>query len=83
MQRVGASTIDRRDIWQTNAPPGICLGYLKGQLNMFNQVMEKWGTSRLKLDEHWPEEEAAMAECSQRELRTVAKKQLRDRMEAW
>ena len=74
--RVGVFTVVKRDIWQTNAWLGLCLRYLKGQLDMFNQVMEKWGTARLKPVDHWPAEEEAMTECSQQELRTVARKQL-------
>ena len=75
-QRVGAFIVVKRDTWRTNALSGLCLGYLKGQLNMFNRVTEKWGTARLKSVDHWPAEEVAMAERSQRELRTVARKQL-------
>ena len=60
--RVGAFIVDRKDIWRTNALSGLHLGYLSGQLDMFNRVMEKWGTVRLKPADHWPAEEAAMAE---------------------
>ena len=65
MQRVGAFTVVRKDIWRTNARLGLRLGYLKGQLDMFNQVTEKWGTARLKPADHWLAKEEAMAENSQ------------------
>ena len=80
--RVGVSTVIRRDTWQTNALLGLRLGYLKGQLDMFNRVTEKWGTAWLKPVDHWPAEEVAMAERLQRELRTVAWKRLRKKVEA-
>ena len=83
MQRVGAFTVIKKDTWRTNAPSGLHLGYLKGQLDMFNRVMEKWETTQLKLADHWPAEEAAMAERSRRKLRMVAWKQLREKVEAW
>ena len=39
VQRVGAFIVDRKDIYQINALLGLCLGYLSGQLDMFNRVM--------------------------------------------
>ena len=36
VQRVSAFIVNKKDIWQTNVLLGLYLGYLKGQLNMFN-----------------------------------------------
>ncbi|ETW83250.1 hypothetical protein HETIRDRAFT_107338 [Heterobasidion irregulare TC 32-1] len=62
--RVGVFIANKKDIWQTNALLGLCLGYMKRELDMFNQVVGKWGTTWLKLAEHWLAEEEAMAEHS-------------------
>ncbi|ETW87776.1 hypothetical protein HETIRDRAFT_424455 [Heterobasidion irregulare TC 32-1] len=51
-------------------------GYMKGQLDMFNRVMERWGTTRLRPVEGWQQEEEAMAECSWQELRAVMREAL-------
>ena len=64
MQRVGVFIVNRKDTWQTNVLLELCLGYLKGQLNIFNQVVEKWGIAQLKLAGHWLAEEAAIKEHS-------------------
>ncbi|ETW76701.1 hypothetical protein HETIRDRAFT_430052 [Heterobasidion irregulare TC 32-1] len=51
-------------------------GYMKGQLDMFNKVVERWGTAWLRPVEGWQQEEEAMAECSRQELKAVMREAL-------
>ncbi|ETW87767.1 hypothetical protein HETIRDRAFT_424449 [Heterobasidion irregulare TC 32-1] len=81
--RVGAFTVARKDTWQINALSGVRLGYMKGQLDMFNRVVERWGTTRLRPAAGWEAEEAAMAKHSWQELQAVLREALRRKVEAW